>query len=106
MTFKLQPTIKRHPWLPQIQMVVQKAPEDHHIPFLRIMVLFVASELLGIHNKCMVLNTNWMFHALGVLLVPMYYLITVNWNHVLTTYQIMVSHIQKLTLIHLLFLRV
>ena len=58
-------TIKRHPRPPHSQMVVQQAPADRHIPFLRIMVLLVASNLLVIHNKFMVLNPNWKFQALG-----------------------------------------
>ena len=66
LTLKLQLTIKRHPRLPHSQMVLQQAPADCHIPFLRIMVLLVALNPLGIHNKCMVLNTNWKFHALGI----------------------------------------
>ena len=66
MTLKLQLTIKRDPRLPHSQMVVQQAPADLHIPILSIMVLLVASKPLVIHNKYMVLNPNWKFHALGV----------------------------------------
>ena len=56
--FNLQLTIKRHPWLPHIQILVQQAPEDRHIPFLCIMVLLVALNPLGVHNKCMFLKPN------------------------------------------------
>ena len=66
LTLKMQTTIKRHPRMPQSQIVVQQAPADRHIQFLWIMVLFVVSNPLGIHNKGMVLNPNWKFHALGV----------------------------------------
>ena len=66
LTLKLQLTIKRHPRLPHIQMVVQQDPADRHIPFLKIMALLVVSNPLGIHNKWMVLNPNWKFHALWV----------------------------------------
>ena len=42
----------------------------------------------------------------GGIIIPTSYLITVNWNHIPETYQIMVYQIQKLNLIQLLFLRV
>ena len=51
LTLKLQLTIKLHPRLPHSQMVVQQAPVDCHILFLRIMVLLVASKPLGIQEN-------------------------------------------------------
>ena len=66
LTLKLHITIKRYPRLTHSQMMVQQAPADRHIQFLRIMVLLVALSPTDIHNKSMVLNPNWKFHALGV----------------------------------------
>ena len=50
LTLNLKLTIRRHPRLPHRKMVVQQAPADLRIPFLRIMVLLVAWNPLGIHN--------------------------------------------------------